>query len=411
LFSSEVKRGAGFSAPRNRGTFFDESLHAFLLIAGGEEQGVGLALQGQGGLQRASMPARITSLICSAASGGIAAMVRAISSAVLITSASGTISLTSPATQASCAVIGRPVSAMRMALALPTARTRRWVPPMPGMMPMRISGWQKRALAGNQDVGQHRQLAAAAIGIAADRRDHRLGAVLDRRPHPLGVALVDLDGADAGHAVNVAPAANTLSPPVSTMQRTEGSAPSSANICDSKACNSRLKALVASGRCRRTTAIPSSGRSSRAGGGVSAALGEGTDMHFPRNGRPEFGQAGMDYSGGAGRAHRPSGRRGQGVCMQTCRLLLSGLLPMSCVPTSAPMEAGALFARARVDFSTYERMTGLIHDGAFDLKAWEVFLQLLQAQLRANYVSMVLLPDLPGRGCPSCLRARPSPTC
>ena len=50
---------------------------------------------------------------------------------------------------------------------------------------------------------------------------------------------------------------------------------------------------------------------------------------------------------------------------------------MSCVPTSAPMEAGALFARARVDFSTYERMTGLIHDGAFDLKAWEVFLQLL----------------------------------
>ncbi len=73
---------------------------------------------------------------------------------------------------------------------------------------------------------------------------------------------------------------------------------------------------------------------------------------------------------------------------------------MSCVPTSAPMEAGALFARARVDFSTYERMTGLIHDGAFDLKAWEVFLQLLQVQLRANYVSMVLLPDLLGPGLP-----------
>ena len=50
---------------------------------------------------------------------------------------------------------------------------------------------------------------------------------------------------------------------------------------------------------------------------------------------------------------------------------------MSRALTSGPMEAGALFARAGVDFSTYERLTGLIHDGAFDLKAWEVFLQLL----------------------------------
>ncbi len=73
---------------------------------------------------------------------------------------------------------------------------------------------------------------------------------------------------------------------------------------------------------------------------------------------------------------------------------------MSRAPTSGPMEAGALFARAGVDFSTYERLTGLIHDGAFDLKAWEVFLQLLQAQLRANYVSLVLLPDLAGPGLP-----------
>ena len=73
---------------------------------------------------------------------------------------------------------------------------------------------------------------------------------------------------------------------------------------------------------------------------------------------------------------------------------------MSRALTSGPMEAGALFARAGVDFSTYERLTGLIHDGAFDLKAWEVFLQLLQAQLRANYVSLVLLPDLAGPGLP-----------
>ena len=31
--------------------------------------------------------------------------------------------------------------AMSMALALPTARGRRWVPPAPGMMPSLISGW------------------------------------------------------------------------------------------------------------------------------------------------------------------------------------------------------------------------------------------------------------------------------
>ena len=59
------------------------------------------------------------------------------------------------------------------------------------------------------------------------------------------------------------------------------------------------------------------------------------------------------------------GRRGGGLIVRpddegracACKpaaYFLSGLLPMSCVPTSAPMEAGALFARARVDFSTYE---------------------------------------------------------
>lgn len=73
---------------------------------------------------------------------------------------------------------------------------------------------------------------------------------------------------------------------------------------------------------------------------------------------------------------------------------------MSRVPTSGPMEAGALFARAGVDFASYERMTGLIHDGAFDLTAWNDWLELLRLQLRANYVSLVLLPDLAGPGLP-----------
>lgn len=75
-------------------------------------------------------------------------------------------------------------------------------------------------------------------------------------------------------------------------------------------------------------------------------------------------------------------------------------LPMPCVPEPGPMDTQALFALARVDFATYERLIGLIHDGAFDLQAWDVCLHLLQAQLQANYVSLVLLPDLAGPGLP-----------
>ena len=41
----------------------------------------------------------------------------------------------------------RPVSARSIALLLPTARGRRWVPPAPGMMPSLTSGWPKRALS------------------------------------------------------------------------------------------------------------------------------------------------------------------------------------------------------------------------------------------------------------------------
>ncbi|MOA19988.1 hypothetical protein D3C78_1404040 [compost metagenome] len=45
------------------------------------------------------------------------------------------------------ASIMRPVSAMSMALDLPMARGRRWVPPAPGITPSLISGWPKRALS------------------------------------------------------------------------------------------------------------------------------------------------------------------------------------------------------------------------------------------------------------------------
>ena len=80
-----------------------------------------------------------------AASGGMVAISVAIFNASGSTWSSGTTWLTRPMARASSAPTGLPVSSMRMALNLPTARTSRCVPPMPGMMPMRISGCEKLA--------------------------------------------------------------------------------------------------------------------------------------------------------------------------------------------------------------------------------------------------------------------------
>src|SRR5690606_311508 len=60
------------------------------------------------------------------------------------------------------------------------------------------------AAPGNDDVGMHRQFTAAAVGIAAYRGDHRLGAVLNGCPGALGMPLVDIDGANPGHAGDIA---------------------------------------------------------------------------------------------------------------------------------------------------------------------------------------------------------------
>ncbi|MNN53420.1 hypothetical protein D3C81_1681730 [compost metagenome] len=62
-----------------------------------------------------------------------------------------------------------------MALALPTARVRRWVPPMPGSTPRLISGWPNLALsparmkshisASSQPPPKAKPLTAAMIGL------------------------------------------------------------------------------------------------------------------------------------------------------------------------------------------------------------------------------------------------------
>ena len=61
------------------------------------------------------------------------------------TSPGGTTSSTRPMASASSAPTWRPVKMMSFARAGPTRRGRRWVPPPPGMMPRRISGWPNRA--------------------------------------------------------------------------------------------------------------------------------------------------------------------------------------------------------------------------------------------------------------------------
>ena len=77
----------------------------------------------------------------------ILAMVSAVLRASSRRSAAGTIRLTKPTRSASSAFIMRPVRHISMAFDLPTWRIRRWVPPLPGMVPMVISGWPKRALS------------------------------------------------------------------------------------------------------------------------------------------------------------------------------------------------------------------------------------------------------------------------
>ena len=61
--------------------------------------------------------------------------------------AAGTTRATRPERSASAASIIRPVKFKSIAFALPTARVKRCVPPMPGMTPSLISGWPNFALS------------------------------------------------------------------------------------------------------------------------------------------------------------------------------------------------------------------------------------------------------------------------
>ena len=61
-----------------------------------------------------------------------------------------------------------------MAVALPTARVSRCVPPAPGRIPSPVSGWPNLAVSGRNDqVAGHCELAAARQDRTRDGRDER----------------------------------------------------------------------------------------------------------------------------------------------------------------------------------------------------------------------------------------------
>ena len=95
----------------------------------------------------------------------------------------GTTRLTRPLRSASAASIMRPVNTISIALALPTARVSRCVPPEPGMIAERDLGLAEfGAFRGDDGVAHHRHLAAAAEREARDRGDDRLAAGGDALP-------------------------------------------------------------------------------------------------------------------------------------------------------------------------------------------------------------------------------------
>ena len=124
---------------------------------------------------------RLTASFAASTDGSdIAAMVSATFIVSSIRLAAGTTRATRPERSASPASIMRPVRIRSMAFALPTARVRRWVPPMPGMNSSLISGWPNLALsaammrshiiASSQPPPSAKPATAAMIGLRTRAR-------------------------------------------------------------------------------------------------------------------------------------------------------------------------------------------------------------------------------------------------
>ena len=170
----------------------------------------------------------------------------------------GTTRVTSPSRSASRASNERPVRISSIALALPTARVSRCVPPAPGITPIRISGWpncasspamiMSHAIASSQPPPRANPRTAAISGLRMARSsDHRSNSP----------PLESDSGVASAISLMSAPAANARSPaPVMTMARTASSSSRACSASISCASRSKLRALSASGRRSVTSATP-----------------------------------------------------------------------------------------------------------------------------------------------------------
>ncbi len=161
----------------------DKGRHAFFLIIGGEERMKQSALEQYPFVRGVSYTRLIASLAIMTAGNECPAIVVAAASASSSKEAAGTMRDTRPARSASAASIVRAVRTRSIALALPTARGSRCVPPAPGMMPSLISGCPNlRAVRRNDEIAHHRQFAATSERVARDGGDDGLAHPAQRFP-------------------------------------------------------------------------------------------------------------------------------------------------------------------------------------------------------------------------------------
>ena len=168
-----------------------ERRHALALVLRSRTRGQSSAARARARGRAPPTGPRWTRRLTSAtASGPLAAIRPATSRAFAISSPAGHTASARPIRSASAASIMSPVMHSSLALAMPTRRASRWVPPNPGMTPSLTSGWPNLRLVRRVDeVARQRQLAAAAEREPVDRRDPRLLRGLDRagrarRPSP-----------------------------------------------------------------------------------------------------------------------------------------------------------------------------------------------------------------------------------
>ena len=151
---------------------------------------------------------------------------------------------------------------MSLARAGPTRRGRRCVPPPPGMMPSRISGWPSGPCRRDAEVAGQGQLAAAAEREAGDRGDRGprdVGDRVQRTQEQAARSTRRLVGGPPNSEMS-APAAKTRSPPVTTTAP-GGSSRERARAAPRAGAAAPCESALTFGWSRRTTATPSSRRS------------------------------------------------------------------------------------------------------------------------------------------------------